>query len=237
MIVFYIQNLDESTAILEEEEFVHCIKVLRHQVGDRIEISNGKGIFASAIIQSIAKRSAILEIQNRQSIPGRSKKISLAIAAPKSKNRWDFLLEKVVETGVDRIIPIHSSNSERNRINIDRAEKIIRSAALQSRRAYHPIIQDSISFKELVETTRNKDMDLLLAHYKASHDHILDHSMSHNEVLIVIGPEGDFSPEEYDLAVKNKFKAVNISHNRLRTETAAINSICLLNESQRMDDH
>ena len=225
MIVYYIQNLDESTAILEEDEFVHCIKVLRHKVGDIIQVADGKGVFAEAIIRSISKKTADLEILGKEYHKPSDTKLILAVAPPKSKNRWDFLLEKIVETGVDLIIPISTQNSERSRVNSERAKKIIRSAALQSKRAYHPVISETKSFKELIEEYEQKDATKLIAHYNEEHGHMMDLEIPHGSVLIIIGPEGDFSNQEYEMALQSNFVPVNISVYRLRTETAAIVSV------------
>ncbi len=234
MILFYVDNLDERLTLLEEEEFQHCIKVLRHREGDVINITNGNGIFAEAKIIKLSKRNAILEIVSQCKIIPEKSFITLAIAPPKSKSRWEFLLEKCVEVGVNHIQPIYSQHSERVRLNIDRASKIIRSSALQSKRIIHPSIQDSISFKELMDQYRDNDAAKYIAKYSDDHNHLIQEKSLKENKVIIIGPEGDFSEEEYLQSKENGFIAVNISKNRLRTETAALTSVVILKNLDRL---
>jgi 16S rRNA (uracil1498-N3)-methyltransferase len=236
MIVFYVQNLDETHTILEEDEFVHCIKVLRHKLGDIIELTDGKGNFAKAKINSIAKRSAELEILDLKKIEKKSPQLILAVAPPKSKNRWDFLIEKAVEAGVDRIIPFTSKNSERQKMNFERAEKLMRSAALQSKRIIHPKITELMKFEELLSQYNSETTQSFIAHFSDDHRHILQEHITSKDMLIIVGPEGDFTPEEFMMAKENSFIPVNISENRLRTETAAIVAVSLLRSKSQMKD-
>ena len=228
MILFFAELIDQHTAILEEDEFTHCIKVLRKKTGDRIHITNGKAWFASAEINQIKKRSATLSIVEQEEQQPPTYSVNLGIAAPKSKNRWDFLLEKAVEVGVDSVTPIITDNSERSKISADRANKIMRSAALQSKRIVHPVFNDPIKLPDLINQYATGNTNKFIAHYNPVNDWIDRCALDHPNSLILIGPEGDFSTAELDLCNTNGFTTVNISNNRLRTETAAIVACSLL---------
>ena len=228
MILFYSDFIDEAQVFLEEDEFIHCIKVLRHKTGDAIHISNGKGTFAQATIQNISKKSAQLRITESVTHAKSESELILAIAPPKSKNRWELILEKTVELGVDKIIPFYSANSERFRMNDLRAAKIIRSAALQSKRSYHPSISEATSFESLIDSVADQQINKFIAHYTAHNDHLLNEPLSHHVSLIIIGPEGDFRKEEIEYANSNAFKTINLNQNRLRTETAALCAVSIL---------
>lgn len=228
MIIFYANFIDKDNILLEEDEFVHCIKVLRNKVGDVVQITNGQGIFGSAQITNIKGKTAQLELLNSEQLPHRPFNISLAVAPPKSKNRWELILEKCVEIGVDKILPFTSSNSERQKLNIERAEKIMRSASLQSKRSHHPIIQEPLKFVDIIKNAP-KHTHNFIAHYIAQQNTLTDFHPSLASALIIIGPEGDFAPEELELAKTHNFECVNLSNNRLRTETAAIVATTLIN--------
>jgi len=139
MILFFVNDISTLKSTLEEDEFQHCCKVLRHKVHDVINITNGQGVFALARIEKVNKRNAELHIISKEVKTATRHKKVLAVAPPKNRGRWEWLLEKSVEIGVDVIIPMATGNSERVKLNIERSKKIIRSAALQSKR----IIQSS----------------------------------------------------------------------------------------------
>jgi len=222
MVLFFAEFIDQHTALLEEDEFTHCIKVLRNQIGDRIQATNGKGWFAEAEIAEISNRRAKLHILDSKTIDPLPYKINIGIAAPKSKNRWDLLLEKTVETGIDSITPVQTDNTERTKINTERAHKVMRSAALQSKRVMHPVLNDAIRLADIVAQNKDRKVNKLIAHFNTKNKWLSDLELIYNESLILIGPEGDFSDAEIELCVANGFVPVNISTNRLRTETAAI---------------
>lgn len=134
MIIFYCENIDTDNTILEGEEFKHCCKVLRHKIGDLINITNGDGTFAEAKIISIGKNEASISIISRITKNEEKRKINLIVAPPKNRARWEWILEKVTEIGVTQIIPVITDNSERKKINLIRNKKIVQSAALQSKR-------------------------------------------------------------------------------------------------------
>ncbi len=162
MILFFASNRSDESAWLEEDEFKHCCKVLRKQVGDIIHVTDGQGMFAEAEIVNLEKRSAQLQLKEVKSIPKSKTHVTLAIAPPKNRSRWEWLLEKSVELGVDTIVALKTKNSERSRINIDRIRKIIRSASLQSLRPYHPNIYEAKELKSFIH-------DIKLYDYRINH--------------------------------------------------------------------
>lgn len=234
MILFYVEKINSDTAILEEDEFHHCIKVLRHKIDDLIHITDGRGYFALSKIESISKRNArlvLIKSWKEESGPG---SLILAVAAPKSKARWEFLLEKTVEAGVDLIIPINSMHSERVRLNIERARKIMRSAALQSKRIKHPEISESMDFENLLSGYSKESTGLFMAHYNQDNRHLTEIELEHSRNLILVGPEGDFHSDEILAAEKHGYQMINLTTNRLRTETAAMISTAFLHERMRI---
>jgi 16S rRNA (uracil1498-N3)-methyltransferase len=221
MIFFFVNSIDGKVAFLEDEEYVHCCKVLRKRVGDSIAITDGLGQSGMAVIDSISKKSAQLTIQSisKNEVPHNN--YTIAIAPPKNRSRWEFFVEKSVEIGVHHIIPLKTKNSERIKINIDRSKKIIRSAAIQSMQHYHPSITDTISFSNLMEMAQQYDLRYI-AHYNPDNNDLRQEIIQKQSVIILVGPEGDFTEEELNNATQNDFITVNISNNRLRTETAGI---------------
>jgi len=228
MILFYVKDLHNAHTLLEEDEYIHCCKVLRKKEGDVINITDGKGHSATAIILETKKQKAILEIQNTVSHSSKSSSVTIGIAPPKNRSRWEWFIEKSVEIGVDHIIPMRSKNSERVKFNIERSHKIIRSAALQSLRYFHPIISELTTIEAIVEANQDASLSKFAAHFNKDNIHLRDIQMKESQKLILIGPEGDFTKEELSMLASNNFKEVNISENRLRTETAGLVAVNLL---------
>lgn len=222
MILFYTNQLNSSRAVLDEEEFRHCCKVLRHREGDIINVTDGSGSLAEARIVKCGKKHADLEIISIKATIQNSKKITIGIAPPKNRARWEWFLEKSVEIGVDRIIPLVCQNSERKKINLERNKKILRSAALQSLCTFHPSLSATLNLKSFVSSLDKDDTDLYVAHFRPDNPDLKSLSFKTDHQLILIGPEGDFSPSEMEYLLANGFKSVNISENRLRTETAGL---------------
>ncbi len=228
MNVFYVSHINPSGSILIDDDFKHCCHVLRYKEGQKIHITDGKGQEAEAIIEKIEKKSAALSIINLVNHDASNNPITIAIAPPKNRNRWEWFIEKSVEIGIDTIIPMQSKNSERQKINIERAEKIIKSAALQSKRWHHPKIQAVKKLESIFESHHNKNINKFLSHYKPNNTHLKDETLTNTPSIILIGPEGDFNNDEIQSGIDAGFKIVNISKNRLRTETAGIVALNLL---------
>lgn len=221
MRLFYNPEFNPNQPSLSEDEAKHAIRVLRLLEGDDIYVINGKGQRFHTIIKSLTKKSCELELINTETIsPVFSYHLHIAIAPTKNIDRLEWFLEKATEIGISEITPIWCDRSERKQIKIDRLEKILVSAMKQSLQATIPVLNNAISVKELI--TNSSEKEKFIAHCETGKKTHLKKAYNGNQVLILIGPEGDFSSEEIQLAIKNGFNPISLGENRLRTETAAL---------------
>ena len=223
MHLFYTPDISSNTYTLNEEESNHCNKVLRLKQGDKLHLIDGVGGLYIAEISEVTKKAVHLTVLEKQSEFGkRNHHLHIAIAPTKNNDRLEWFLEKATEIGIDEITPIICERSERKIVKEERLEKVVTSAVKQSLTAYHPKINTAISFKEFV---RQSDADeKLIAHCIDEEDRkaISQLIKPHQRYLILIGPEGDFTPKEIELALQNGFKPVTLGNTRLRTETAGL---------------
>lgn len=223
MIQFYCPDIVESL-LLPEEEARHCIKVLRHSIGDTITVMDGKGKRYTCILQSDNPRNATVEIISVEHIPPCwSTKIDILVAPTKNIDRMEWMTEKLTEIGVNRIIPIKCEHSERKDIKIERLMRIAVSAAKQSLKAVVPEILPMMPLKEIFGTFPAEKK--FVGYCDSSIERKLLAKELHSalkSVSIMIGPEGDFSPEEIRAIIDAGYIPVTFGDNRLRTETAAI---------------
>ena len=228
MNLFYIPQLIEHPDIdnwiveLPSEEAKHAIKVLRLSLDDIIFITNGKGLLLECKIIAINKKQCIVKVINVQSDYGkRDFYIHIAVAPTKNIKRFEWFLEKATEMGIDEITPIISFHSERREIKYERENKVITSAMKQSLKAYHPKLNNTISFADFIK--KEQKGNLYIAHLIDDKQLLLkDACLSDQSVTILIGPEGDFSDLEIEDALAKGYKAVSLGNTRLRTETAAL---------------
>lgn len=227
MQLFYFQNpKDEFTLSVEESN--HIIKVLRKKQGDTLFFTDGKGCEYTVKISSINKKSCSVVIINKKKQDKKHKgHLHIAIAPTKNISRFEWFLEKSTEIGIDEITPIICSNSERKVINHERCNKIIISAMKQSLKHYLPKLNDIITFKKFTE--KNIQGVKYIAHCHESKKLIFHKLKKTNKTTILIGPEGDFSKEEIELAVNKNIKSITLGKMRLRTETAAVTSVLINN--------
>lgn len=211
-----------NTLELPHEEAQHCIRVLRMNQGDEILIADGKGTFYDAIITNAHQKHCNVEIVGTTAIHKHwNFNLHIAFAPTKNIDRTEWFLEKATEIGIDHISPILTAHSERKQVKLDRLEKILVSAMKQSQKATLPKLDDLTSFAEFIQKpfTGKK----LIAHCYDTEKSLLKDIYSHGEdVLILIGPEGDFSEEEVNLAMENGYSPISLGESRLRTETAAL---------------
>ncbi|MBO3097954.1 16S rRNA (uracil(1498)-N(3))-methyltransferase [Gelidibacter pelagius] len=234
MQLFYNPNIDETTTQIDfsKDESRHIVKVLRKNSGDQLQITNGKGwLFVAEITLSDIK-NCVASILSRSFEPARNYKVHLAVAPTKMNDRYEWFLEKATEIGVDTITPIICDHSERKVIKTDRFEKILQAAMKQSLHYYLPELQESISFNDFINLPF--DGQKFIAHCEESERVSFKNALQlHTNVLILIGPEGDFSPNEIKTAMASGFKPISLGNTRLRTETAAIiacHSVAFTNE-------
>ncbi|MEJ2113172.1 MAG: 16S rRNA (uracil(1498)-N(3))-methyltransferase [Flavobacteriaceae bacterium] len=234
MQLFYNREITEESTeiILSKEESRHVAKVLRKKVNDIIRITNGKGWLFSAKIIAIDVKQCVATIVSKQLQKPRQYILHLAVAPTKMNDRYEWFLEKATEIGFDTITPLICDNSERKIVKTNRFEKILQSAMKQSLNCYLPKLNDTIMFKDFI----NKDFNgqRFIAHCEDTQRKSLkDVLQPQTEITLLIGPEGDFSVKEIEMAITNNFIPVTLGQSRLRTETAAIvacHSVAFVNE-------
>lgn len=218
----FIALVQGKTATLTSEESWHCAKVLRKKAGDSVQLIDGKGNFYDAVLELVSDKKCTANITSGPVLQAkRNYYLHLAIAPTKQTDRIEWMIEKAVEIGIDEISFINCKNSERTVIKTERIHKIVESAVKQSLQAYLPKINELFSFKEIVNSSK-EDQKLIAHCYDYEKENLKQIDFKNKSTLVLIGPEGDFSKEEVDLAVNNKFKAVSFGTNRLRTETAGL---------------
>ena len=225
---FYCPDIAD-TLTLGEEDSKHCVRVLRMAEGDTIEVVDGTGtLYTCRITMAHPKRCAIVVLESVKQPPHWGHCIVLAIAPTKNLDRIEWLIEKCVEMGIDRIIPLRCHNSERTVLKTERLRKIMVAAMKQSLKATLPQLDEMTSLEQVMsepfdgtrciaycDTMLPREQRLTLAHaYRPGSD-----------VMVLIGPEGDFSPEEVQAATAAGFVPVTLGESRLRTETAGLMAI------------
>ncbi|MCK5168821.1 MAG: 16S rRNA (uracil(1498)-N(3))-methyltransferase [Bacteroidales bacterium] len=233
MHLFYTPDISEETYTLNEIESKHCIKVLRLNTNDQIELIDGKGSFYEAkIIDPNPKKCKIEITKTIHEFGKRNHYLHIAIAPTKNMDRFEWFLEKATEIGIDEVTPLLCDHSERKAIKNERLEKIMISAVKQSIKAYKPKLNPLTKYGDFIK--QNFDGTKFIAHCEENEKQSLKANYkTGSNSLILIGPEGDFSPNEIKLAKENNFRETSLGESRLRTETAglvACNTINLRNE-------
>lgn len=234
MQLFYHPEINKTTELFTfpKEESRHIAKVLRKNKGDTLHITNGKGWLFSAKIIFANPKNCQITIINKELQPKRKYSLHLAVAPTKMNDRYEWFLEKTTEIGIDSITPIICDHSERKIIKPERFEKILQSAMKQSLSSYLPKLNAAISLKEFLNKENNGQ--LFIAHCEETERKSLKKELKPNtDITILIGPEGDFSVKEIEMALQQNFIPVTLGNTRLRTETAAIvacHTVALIND-------
>ena len=222
MIRFYAPDI-ATQPVLPEVESGHAVRVLRHKPGDILEVVDGRGMLYRCRLVDAHPKHAMVSVEECEALPKVWKpEITLAVAPTKSIDRMEWLVEKLVEIGIDRIVPLRCEHSERRQMNAERLERIAVSAMKQSLKAVLPRIDDVTPISAFLSATQGgqrfvawcddtSERYLLAKTYRAGSD-----------VTILIGPEGDFTPDEVGAALGAGYVPVTLGDNRLRTETAAL---------------
>jgi 16S rRNA (uracil1498-N3)-methyltransferase len=214
-----IQN---NVAILNEDESLHCVKVLRHKVGDMIQVIDGKGIRAVGKIEAAhAKQCAVSLIEKETVKQTRPYYLHIAIAPTKNMDRIEWFTEKATEMGVDEISFLKCKNSERTVVKIDRIVKVAESALKQSQQAFLPKINEIREYKEFIKTNTS-DIKLIAHCEKETKQHLKQFLAPNKSYTILIGPEGDFNTQEINDALALNYTPTSLGNSRLRTETAGV---------------
>ena len=267
MEIFYTTNIDGSTAILNEEESKHCVRVLRHKEGDKIKVIDGAGTIYDCVVTQ-AKKSVVCSIESSvENFGTHSYSLTMAVAPTKNIDRYEWFLEKGTEMGMDVVVPVIGEHSERKIVKPERCERILLSATKQSLKAKLPQLESLTSVTEFIKSVEQmgekvlkliaycgeatkKSLPEALEEYmksieKLSINEKLDSKISKlssgesarvsninannlPKVVVLIGPEGDFSEKEVELAMAAGFTPIHLGASRLRTETAAVAAVSCL---------
>jgi len=221
MHLFYSTNISDNTISLDNEESKHLAKVLRLEMGDHVHVIDGKGTRYLCSILIAHQKATQLTILEKE-VVNETYGIEIAAAPTKNLNRWEWFLEKTTEIGVDAIHPIVSFHSERKVLKKERQERILLSAMKQSYKTKLPRLSELEKFKSFITT--DFDGRKFICHcYDDLPKKSLNESYKKGEkALLLIGPEGDFSKQEVELAIEQGFEPIALGKSRLRTETAAI---------------
>ncbi|MBN2521962.1 MAG: 16S rRNA (uracil(1498)-N(3))-methyltransferase [Bacteroidales bacterium] len=236
MQLFYTPDLHGDNHFLNDDEALHCISALRLKSGDHVYLTDGRGNLSEAVIEAIDRKKVLVHVENTITAYNKRKYyLHIAIAPTKSIDRFEWFIEKATEIGIDEITPIITDHSERKKIRLDRTEKIMIAAMKQSIKAYKPKLNSLTGFGEFVEKQYN-ECKLYIAHcHEMEKSNLYSIYPANSDVLILIGPEGDFSEKEIEHAMSRCYRSISLGNSRLRTETAGIvacHSISLINQSE-----
>jgi len=220
MQLFYLEN-PKDEIILSTEESKHATKVLRKKEGDILNFTDGKGDFYKAeITVADSRKSRLKVVSTEQKEKQHNYHLHIAIAPTKNMDRFEWFLEKATEIGIDEITPIICTHSERKKIKTERCNRILLSAMKQSLKFHVPKLNEAMSLSDFIK--QDYKGTKYIAHCEDGEKKELKRVNKTEKTIILIGPEGDFSPKEIELALQNQFKAVSLGTSRLRTETAGI---------------
>lgn len=234
MQLFYNPTIDSTTQTFsfEKEESKHIIKVLRKKTADNLYVTNGLGLVFKTEIELASDTKCTVRVVEVEQRNDAKINLHLAVAPTKMNDRYEWFLEKATEIGIQEITPIICDHSERKVIKTERFDKIILSAMKQSNQAFLPKLNEPISFREFV--SKKVEGQKFIAHCEESDKKTLKQQLQTNQnVTLLIGPEGDFSNKEINMALEHGYLPVSLGNTRLRTETAAIvacHSVVFANE-------
>ena len=252
MELFFSQDIDGGLLKLDPEESGHCVRVLRHRTGDAISVIDGRGTMYDCVLVDADPKGAVARVtEAHEGFGAHPYRLTMAVCPTKNIDRYEWFAEKATEIGVDVIAPVIGDRSERRVIKTERLERLVRSAAKQSLKGAVPEIAAPVSVKEFIVSAPDNALkmicycfdgdkhsitELLSSYTDATGEFLLPpvrkgqsrpeefsgRPESVPEICILIGPEGDFSPEEAEMALSRGWVPVTLGASRLRTETAAI---------------
>ena len=239
---FYIGSFDTAikSIVLDEDTSRHVVQVLRMNVGEKLNLTDGKGNLITAEITDAHKKHCEIKVIDLRFTPDNyrdhdSRKITIAISLLKNSNRFEWFLEKATEIGVSEIIPLICERTEKEKFRYERMQGICISAMLQSQQVWLPVLHEPVEFNSVIKSSTSEQK--FIAHCDEGTKSKLINQLTlpagrqvnkSTSSLILIGPEGDFTPEEIDLALQSKFEPVSLGETRLRSETAGVVAATLL---------
>lgn len=235
MELFYSKNISQGGTCLDQEESNHCIKVLRHHNGDRINVVDGHGMLYICTIVSDNAKCVEFEVeQSVENYGSHDYRLHMAVAPPKNSDRFDWFAEKATEIGVDEITPLFGDYSERKVFKGERVGRILVAAAKQSHKGAIPKLNEAVTVREFLTSDGFGGSRKLICYC----DEVSSLGVEKvpigkavegaKDIVIMIGPEGDFSRSEIQLAVEKGWQIVSLGDSRLRIETAAMISTAVV---------
>ncbi|MBP6390914.1 MAG: 16S rRNA (uracil(1498)-N(3))-methyltransferase [Flavobacteriales bacterium] len=218
---FYCPDLTADRVELSEEEAGHALRVLRLREGDAVVLVDGRGTVAEAVLDAVGKHAASAVVRSRVLHPAPTHgNIHLAVAPTKQMERTEWFVEKATEIGVDRITPLLTERTERSKLRLDRLQKVVLSAMKQSQRAWLPRVDEPTTLSDLLKQTLPAQR--YFGWCEGAPAPLMQVYTPSSDVLVLIGPEGDFTAEEAKTMLAHGFQAIGLGEARLRTETAAL---------------
>lgn len=235
MEIFYSNDIGNGICRLDKDESAHCTKVLRHRCGDEISVIDGCGtLYRCRITSDNPKGAEAIVLSSEENWGSHPYRLHMAVCPTKNNDRYEWFAEKACEVGVDVISPVIGEHSERRVFKTARLEKILLSAAKQSLKGAIPSVNEPVSVKDFInehKAEKNDGVLRMIAYCfedeqfpRRSIKEVMD-TFDGTDVIVLIGPEGDFSPAEAQLALKSGFIPVHLGASRLRTETAALTAV------------
>jgi len=225
---FYISNYnnEQKEIVLDEDTSKHIVRVLRMKTGEQLNLTDGKGNLLTCSIVENHKKHCLVNVEGTRHKEQGTRKVSVAISLIKNTNRFEWFLEKATEIGVNEIIPLICERTEKEKFRYDRMQGICISAMLQSQQVWLPELHEPLEFaKALIQPSA---MVKFIAHCGDGAKDQLTSKLINHPTFICIGPEGDFTKEEIELALQHHFIPVSLGETRLRTETAGVVAATLL---------
>lgn len=229
MEVFYSPEIKNGVCVLPEEESAHCVRVLRHREGDEIFVIDGLGTLYTCRLTDASPKAAVAQVLREEPDWGAHPYfLEMAVCPTKNNDRYEWFAEKATELGLDVIAPVIGDHSERKVFKSDRLRRILLAASKQSLKGAVPVVQELISVRQYIADAPADALKLICCCFegevpRTSINDVLDGDLQ--KIIILIGPEGDFSREEAALAVSRGFIPVHLGPSRLRTETAALTAV------------
>jgi 16S rRNA (uracil1498-N3)-methyltransferase len=227
MELFYFKGFRDGIGHLGAEESNHCVRVLRHREGDLIDVIDGEGTLFHCRILEADPKDAVVEILSFEENWGsRPYQLTMAVCPTKNNDRFEWFVEKATEVGVDVVAPVIGDHSERKVYKTERAERIALAAAKQSLKALIPAVEEPVTVREFIQACQ-AETRLIACCFEGEkpRQSIREAIRGAKDIAVLIGPEGDFSPEEVALAIRHGFVPVHLGASRLRTETAALTAV------------
>ena len=230
MQLFYAPDITLPLYTLGEDESKHCVRVLRLVEGDHLHLTDGRGdMHLCEVVDAHPKRCTVRVISTEHEFEKMPYRLTMAVAPTKNIERFEWFLEKATEVGVSEFIPLETAHSERRTIKLEREQKVVTSAVKQSLKAYHPELKDMTEFRKVIDMPFEGRRFIAHCGEAVKGKLYLPKAIAAGEsVMILIGPEGDFSPEEVAAAVERGFEEITLGHQRLRTETAAVVAVTMV---------